>query len=359
GSFNDPALVSPTYTPGSGESGIITLTMQSNSAVPCVGVSDVMSLTINPLPLATAGPDDVICQGTNYLVTGAIATNTVAGGILWTENGPGTLINANTISPTYIPAVGETGTVTLTMTVSGALTCSGQSASDTRLLTYTPVPDVVAGSNATICAANTYTLSGTASNCSLTTWTTPGDGTFNNPNLLNAIYTPGPNDITTGTVIFTLSGQGAGSCNSIFDTDGLTLTIDPMPKANAGPDDAFCVLNPIPIVGASAANYTSLQWFGGDGVFSNPNITGPTYTPGNLDLNSGTVTLTLNVTGRLSCASITATDTRVFSLSRYPIVNAGNDDYICSNTTQYQLNGIGNNFNGANIQWTVTGVMAR
>ncbi|NVO19429.1 MAG: hypothetical protein HXX13_07000, partial [Bacteroidetes bacterium] len=355
GTFNDATLVNPTYTPGPGESGTITLTLHSNPIAPCSGVTDDMFLTINPLPVADAGPDDVICQGNNVVINGATALNTTAGGISWTENGPGTLMNANTITPTYVPVPGETGTVTLRLTVNGAFSCSGQTATDTRLLTYTPVPDVVAGSNTTICAANTLTLAGIANNCNTVAWTSSGDGSFSNPGLLNAVYTPGPNDILTGSVILTLTGNGSSACSALNDIDQFTLTIDPMPKVDAGPDDAFCVSNSVPVNGATASNFSSISWSAGDGTFNNANILGPVYTPGVIDLNTGLVTLTLSATGRLSCASRTVTDTRVFSVSKYPMVNAGNDNYICSNTTQYQLSGIGNNFNLGTIQWTVSG----
>ena len=135
----------------------------------------------------------------------------------------------------------------------------------------------------------------------------------------------------------------------------MTLFIDPMPAVNAGPDDAFCVLNPINVIGASATNYTSLQWTAGDGSFNNNTLMAPTYMPGNIDFNNGTVTLTLTAQGSLTCSGQFVSDSRVFSVSPYPVVNAGADDYICSNITQFQLVGTGNNYNLGNIQWTVSG----
>ncbi len=81
----------------------------------------------------------------------------------------------------------------------------------------------------------------------------------------------------------------------------------------------------------------------------------PTYMPGNLDFSNGTVTLTLTAQGTLACSGQNVSDSRVFSVSPYPVVNAGPDNYICSNTTQYTLSGTGNNYDLANIQWTVSG----
>ena len=158
--------------------------------VPLLQSSDVLTLTIHPLPLSNAGPSGSTCQGVNYAVSGATATNYSA--VNWTENGPGSLINANTLTPTYVPLPGETGTVTLTLTATGSQYLQLRNSRFDPYLAVNPLPDVNAGPDATICAANTHTLAGTQSNCSPWLWTTSGDGTFNNPNLLNPVYTPGP-----------------------------------------------------------------------------------------------------------------------------------------------------------------------
>jgi len=50
----------------------------------------------------------------------------------------------------------------------------------------------------------------------------------------------------------------------------------------------------------------------------------------------------------------TVMDSRMFTVSPYPVVNAGPDNYICSNVTQYQLNGVGNNYDLLSIHWTVS-----
>ncbi|NVO21480.1 MAG: PKD domain-containing protein, partial [Bacteroidetes bacterium] len=357
GTFSNGTILHPIYTPSPGDiaAGSVTITLTAIGNAPCGPDANAMLLTINPLPVAFAGPDGATCQGINYTVSGASALNAGVGGITWTKSGLGSLLNASTLTPTYVPGPGETGTVTLTLTVTGNLTCSASSATDFMVINISPLPTVTAGSSATICAANSYSLSGTEQFCNTTSWGTSGDGTFNNASLLNATYSPGVNDIITGNVMLTLTGHGSGSCSAMQATSNLTLSIDPMPSVNAGIDDAFCVLNPIPVTGASASNYSSLQWTGGDGIFSNSTIINPTYMPGNTDFSNGTVTLTLAAHGLLTCASQIVTDPRVFTVSPYPTVFAGPDDFICSNITQYQLNGTGSHFNGGNIQWTVSG----
>ncbi|MBK7174846.1 MAG: hypothetical protein IPH84_16825 [Bacteroidales bacterium] len=123
---------------------------------------------------------------------------------------------------------------------------------------------------------------------------------------------------------------------------------------SASPDDAFCVLNPItlPELWPPTSHPTNgcRRWY-----LNNNTLLSPTYMPGNLDFNAGSVTLTFAVQGRLSCSAQTVTDTRVFAVSPFPVVNAGSDNFICSNTTQFTLAGIGNNYDITNIQWTFVG----
>ena len=73
--------------------------------------------------------------------------------------------------------------------------------------------------------------SASATNSSLVNWSTSGDGQFDNVNLVNPIYTPGPNDILNGNVMLTISVNGNGNCTG--DTDNMTLFIISLP--NPGP----------------------------------------------------------------------------------------------------------------------------
>ena len=60
---------------------------------------------------------------------------------------------------------------------------------------------VNAGPDQTICEGSTVQLAGQiGGSASSGTWSTSGDGSFNNVSLLNAIYTPGPTDISNGSV---------------------------------------------------------------------------------------------------------------------------------------------------------------
>ncbi|MFN8288541.1 MAG: PKD domain-containing protein [Chitinophagales bacterium] len=84
-------------------------------------LSGTVTITVLPQATADAGPDISGCNGLLNTVTGATASNYTA--VSWTHNGSGSLTNANTLSPTYIPAPGETS-VTLTLQVTGVAPCS-------------------------------------------------------------------------------------------------------------------------------------------------------------------------------------------------------------------------------------------
>lgn len=82
-----------------------------------------------------------------------------------------------------------------------------------------------AGSNQTIAASATAQLNGSIGGSATSgTWTTSGDGVFNNASSLNAIYTPGSNDVISGSVTLRLtSNDPSGPCNSVYDE--MTLSI--------------------------------------------------------------------------------------------------------------------------------------
>ena len=54
---------------------------------------------------------------------------------------------------------------------------------------------------------------------------------------LNATYTPSQGEINAGTLTFTLTSTGNGTCTAV--TDDVTYTFGPSPTANAGTDKHF------------------------------------------------------------------------------------------------------------------------
>ncbi|MFB9293950.1 SdrD B-like domain-containing protein [Persicitalea jodogahamensis] len=85
-----------------------------------------------------------------------------------------------------------------------------------------------AGADATICAATTYKLAGSIGGAAASgMWTTSGTGTFDNPGLLTATYTPSLADLQSGEVTLTLTTNDPdgpnGNCVAASDQVKLTL----------------------------------------------------------------------------------------------------------------------------------------
>ena len=220
------------------------------------------------------------------------------------------------------------------------------------LLISTP-PQVNAGSDAIICADQTIALNATVTFGSTTTWSTTGDGTFDNTSILTAIYTPGTADIAAGTVNLLLTAYGTGSCSLIQATDTVTITLAPLASANAGSNINVCSTLDYTIAGASATNYNAISWTtSGTGSFVNGNTLSPTYVPSVADLSAGSVSLTLHITGNSPCNNLTS-DVTVMTFYPMVAVNAGPDNSICSDVNFTFTAATASNFQ--NLVWSTTG----
>jgi gliding motility-associated-like protein len=329
GTFNNPAILRPVYTPSPADilNGHVILTLTAVPGIPCPAVSDNLNLSISKEAIANAGPDQSTCQGTTFTIIGASAQNYSS--ILWTTSGMGTLTGASTISPTYNPATGETGQITMTLTVTPFAPCTA--ATDQMVLTISKSATANAGPDATSCGIEPFDLSGaSASNYISVTWTTSGTGTFNDVHVVNPVYTPSMVDIITGNVILTMTVDPMVPCGPA--NAHMTLTLTGTPVANAGPNGSACDGVPFTITGATAVNFSAILWTTtGLGILSGATTLTPTYTPSPGE--SGNVTFTMTIHGMGGCANATATSQMNISVGHPITVNAGNDQTIPRNST--------------------------
>ncbi|MEI6436323.1 MAG: T9SS type A sorting domain-containing protein, partial [Bacteroidota bacterium] len=352
GTFSNANILNPIYTPSLADitDAQVQLTLTASGNTGCQTVNDYMVLTIWQAATGYAGKDARLCNGNSYQILDARATHYSS--VLWTIDAPGTgtLANATTLTPTYTPLTGFSGTVTLTLTVTpmGGTTCPV--VTDQITLTVNLAPTVVAGANSAICSSvGFYTLSGSATNYSSIHWTTSGTGTFTPTaaNILNAVYIPSSADFVTGQVNLTLTAYGTGICGMVSDM--MVLTLSPMATANAGPDVSTCAGSPFILTGATATNYSGITWSGGTGSFSNIHALNPTYTPGAGE--TGNVILTLTATGLGTCSDVS--DVMTLTIINAPTANAGADVSICATTGHYIL--LGSAANYSSIHWTTSG----
>jgi len=303
-------------------------------------------LTVQAAPTANAnGP---------YSTCGAAAVNisgTVSGqaSLLWTTSGSGTFGSASSASTTYTPSGADVtaGSVTLTLTANPISPCSTPATSNATL-TVQAAPTAEAGPNQTVCGTATATMAGSSSNTTGCAWTTTGDGTFDDPSLAGAVYTPGTNDISNGSVVLTYTCQPIAPCATPA-SDTMTLTIGSIPA------DPTIALSPDPICVGQAGTLTATvgggetaDWYSGS-------------CPGGTLLLAGSTTLPITATpsdtyyararntttGCLSagCASITV------SGETPPSVSAGGNQTICAGATVT----LAGTSNISNHVWTTSG----
>lgn len=97
--------------------------------------------------------------------------------------------------------------------------------SNTDTINIIPLPLPFAGSNDTIYNPLTYQLSGNAQNYSAYWWSADnGDGFFSDSSLLNAVYTPGINDVANGFVVLELHASPLAPCQNT-EVDSILLFI--------------------------------------------------------------------------------------------------------------------------------------
>ncbi len=264
--------------------------------------TDNINITVNPLPVADAGPDVAICIGlsTNLLASGGVSYS-------WS---PGAGISATNISnPVANPVV----TTTYTVTVTDANGCTD---TDDIIVTVNPLPPASAGNDVAICINNLTPL--TASGGTAYSWS-PALG-------LSSTTASNPNANPTTTTTYTVTVTDLNTC---VNTDAVTVTVNLLPTPNAGNDQAICI-------GASAnlsANGAFTCSWSPAASLDNPAIATPVATP------VATTTYTVTATDANGCV---ATDDIIVTVNPLPVADAGADVPICIglNTTLQALGGV-------------------
>ncbi|MEO5643178.1 MAG: gliding motility-associated C-terminal domain-containing protein [Bacteroidia bacterium] len=337
--FPNNTTLNATYTPNAAEisAGTVTLTLTSTGNGSCSAVTDQMTITYAPAPVANAGADRSVC-GNNSTVTLNGFVNFCAGG-QW-SGGLGLFSpSANALNATYTPTAGEiaTGFVTLTLTTTGNGACSA--VTDQMTIIYTPSPTVEAGSPLSSCANNpNVTLNGSFTVSSGAIWS-GGLGSFApNNTIMGATYTPSAAEISAGNVMLYLTTTGNGTCLSV--TDSVLITISSAPVVNAGADITTCVNNlSVGLSGSVSGPTNTGAWTtNGTGTFT-PNNTNlnATYNCSAADLAAGSVLITLTSTGNGACTPVT--DQLTLFILPAGTSNAGNNVTVCGNNSAVPLNG--------------------
>jgi hypothetical protein len=179
-----------------------TLTVTDDSAG-CLVEDDVIITNIGgPLQTQATADPELLCFGEStqldIITSGGSGNYTFA----WESDPPGFTSAAQ--NPVATPEV----TTTYTVTVDDGVTII----EDSVVVNVQALPVADAGQDSTICEGESIILYGTADHASSILWTTAGDGTFDDPGMLDAIYTPGSDDIFNGGAELTLTSYATAPC---------------------------------------------------------------------------------------------------------------------------------------------------
>ncbi|MFN2380793.1 MAG: gliding motility-associated C-terminal domain-containing protein [Bacteroidales bacterium] len=168
-----------------------------------------------------AGPDDSLCfTDPGYAITGASVVN---GTVLWGTTGDGSFNDPTLLNPVYTPGVTDSDSVKLYIDATAVVGC--KIASDTLKLSLFNAPVADAGPDTEVCkGVATVDITGASYAEGSVLWTTSGDGSFDDPTIINPVYTLGSNDTDTGMVTITLTVTSDGPCDAAVDDMVVTIS---------------------------------------------------------------------------------------------------------------------------------------
>lgn len=194
-----------------------------NSGSDC-GWIDFVSLPAARVMAGTAGYDVTVCEGSEAQIVGyAIHYDNMQ----WTTSGDGTFDDATIATPIYTPGQQDiaNGQATLTLTINGG----GETITDEMTVFITENVEIdygifdkyyCASSEPQIVAVDIY------GDYTSFSWSTSGDGVFEDPNELFTNYTPGPMDIANGVTLYaTAQSEGCGPVVFEYNFD-----MNPLPQ---------------------------------------------------------------------------------------------------------------------------------
>ena len=286
------------------------------------------SIMVNEVPVAECPGDDLVCEGSEYIVFPEVLDG------VYTNEAGDVVIGFNPAMP---------GTYMFYLTVTNEFGCTDMCEFEIEVMAL-PIP--YAGPNATIGTEDTYTLAEAAienlEEDDFWWWTSSGDGTFD-PDLfaLNATYVPSEGDIAAGSVELCLNltsfmcGVDVVDCMTLFIGGGC---INP-PTAFAGEDMVVCA-DGEPIELDGSVEYAELFFWStltGSGEFSDEYTLNPTYTPGEGDYLIGSVELCLTAIGLEGCPD--AVDCMTITFNALPVVTLVAYEPVCEGSEAFDLYG--------------------
>jgi gliding motility-associated-like protein len=302
------AIIANPNNPSSAVSGLNTAGTYSfiwtitNGA--CVS-RDTMSITVSGNVIATAGPDQNLCNVTTATLSGNAAA---PGTGLWTSTTGGAITtNSN-------PNSGVTGLIVGTNTFVWTITNGACVTRDTVNIIVSTLIPAIAGPDQQLCLGNALVLAGNTPASGTGTWTALNGGTFSNVNAPNATVT---GLVASGVYPFVWTIIN-GSC---IAQDTIVITLNSTVIANAGSDQNLCNVTTSTLNGNSSAPAIGTWTTSSSATIVNPTLPNTVVNGMQVGIYSFVWTL---VNG-----SCTTSDTVLITIDSLINANAGVDQAVC------------------------------
>ncbi|MES2277473.1 MAG: PKD domain-containing protein [Bacteroidota bacterium] len=330
-------------------------------------------IAVNALPATTMSNAVALCgpQVLNFSPTGGTTQTTFSGTPVtlpttytWAVTGGAYSFTNGTTTNSQYPQITLTDFAVYTVSVTHQNSCG--TVTKSQQITIQQAPTVSAGSDNTICATNSYQLTGsitgnTASVILPVTWTKiGGDGSFDDIHSLTPVYTLGTNDKANGGIIkftMTVNTTLAAPCNKIQPVVNLTIT--PVDRVTSVSVKTICSGTALNYAVTASNSGSTFTWTAAGTIdisgyqSQNTPVANPTITDLLTNANnntSGTVTYTITPYSN-GCPGTPFTYT--VTVNPTPILAPIADASICSGKpTNIVLNAIPI---GTKFIWTVTG----
>ena len=330
GVFDDATSITAIYTPGAEDAstGEVQLTIVAQPEQPCSDVvTDFITLSFIPGPFVNVGDDIEACEDELVNLSASVLYSTAN---LWTTSGDGNFDDATLVNAHYTFGDGdiETGSVVLTMTATND-DCGNTS--DDLLVTIQNSPTAFAGDDTALCGDLEIQLQGEAENYGSLEWHSQDpNGSFSDANILNPVYTLGPEDIANNHAVLTFTANALLPCQNPV-TDEIEVDFYLAPTVSAGNDGSVCEGDTI-FLNAVVSNTNTVYWFHhpssvSSGTFEHQDLPETWYVPSSYDYEQGSVELHIEGTGMGTCGI--ERDTIFYNIDRMPEVHAGEDMAIC------------------------------
>lgn len=354
GTFSSASVYNPVYYPGANDvmAGGATISVSANTIAPCdVIATDELQLTIQSVATIGIDPQFDAC-GSDNIILDAEAANYSS--ILWSTQGDGTFSSPQSEITQYFPGPFDEQFGEFTLSVCATAPPPSQIETCVEIdVEIFEAPTVNAPSTQTKCDNLPIPVTCIPNNYNDVSWTTAGDGTFENPEAISTMYHAGVQDKINGGTTVTVNVYGSGPCENDPVTKSTTITLYPAPQVDAGDASAVCEGESMQLNG-SVNQCTYFMWTTtGDGYFSNPIVENPVYNPGTNDLNTGNFTLTLTAYPIYPCIN-TVIDELIIDVVGNPSVEITTDDnQTFAIGTPVEMNALGADYQS--ILWETSG----